>query len=162
MKKIQFILFILATALFAGSASAAIINYKVPASVKLDEILTVDGQIDPAVDNVRCSMRIYDSNGAFIKRLTDEYTTGGGVFSSSYLKITEPVFMRLDDYNVVSDCDGNIAFDTFNVGQARGPDYLFLGTAFYLKDNMELIVLCLFIVFILVVLIAYGWWAIKQ
>lgn len=118
MKYLSIILFIL----LLTFANAAIDDYLVPSNIPLDEILTIDGQISPVADGVQCSIRVYNDQNILVKRLTDEFTTSNGVFSSSYLKVTEPIFKRNQDYNVFTDCAGDGASSIFTVGQRESFD----------------------------------------
>lgn len=117
MKKLFLIGLLLFFSIFA---SAAISDLSVPSSVPLNEILTVDGVTSPAQADVQCSFRIYevDSN-ALVKRLSDEITTSGGVFSSTYYVVQEPPIFRGYDYNVVVNCASDQASATFTAGQRR-------------------------------------------
>lgn len=114
MKNIISFLFLI---LILINVNAGIVDYNVAREYPLDKPLTIEGKVSPGVENVRCSFKIYDRDNNFIKRLTDEFTTSSGLFSSSYLVLREPTFYRGLDYNMVTDCDGNFATKTFRVVQ---------------------------------------------
>jgi len=87
---------------------------KIKSVVPLNENLTISGNYVTANENagILCSFKIFDvqtTEKYLIERLSDEYTFSDGSFSSK-IKITEPLFQRGFDYNVVV-CCASVCFD---------------------------------------------------
>lgn len=141
-------------------ASAAISDFNVSPEVMYGEILRVDGTLSP-IDAEFCSFRLYDSNGTFIYRLTDEKVSEAGAFSSSYFKVDEPLVFRGEDYNLTVNCAGSTATKAFSV-QNRRPFSFFLQQEFLFltdRNNLESFAFfgALIAVFVLIVLIGAYW-----
>lgn len=115
----NFFVVLLLLMIFIPLSNAAIINYKVPSEIPLNEVLTIDGRLSTDENGIKCSFRIYDDQNNLVDRLTDEYTAGMGIFSSSYYRVNEPKFLRGFDYNAVTTCSSNQASSLFTVGQKQ-------------------------------------------
>lgn len=146
-------LFLIFLLLFSLNVFAIIDNYKVTSSVPLGKTLTIDGQLNPA-EEIYCSFRIYDLDGNFIKRLTDEKSNSQGIFSSSYFVPGEPQFFRETDYNVITNCGASQESAVFRIGQREGIDNFFFGEIFYLTQNGAFFVIAGIAIIIFVAFVA--------
>lgn len=93
---------------------AQISNLKVPATVRLNETITIAGTYT-AADEL-CKFVILDSNGFAVERLSDEFTFADNTFYSQR-QITEPPYYRGDDYNVVVTCGSHQGSSLFRLDQ---------------------------------------------
>lgn len=100
---------------FITAVHATITDYNVPTLIPLDRILSISGKISPPTSGVVCSFLIYDTDNSLIFRLSDEKTVGNGIFASNHFVLTEPMFLRGNDYNAVTTCDTDVASKTFRV-----------------------------------------------
>ena len=105
--------------------SEEIANYNVPATIPLNQTLTIYGEYSEG-GNLLCAFFIFDADGdqnQAIIRLSDEYTFSDGSFYSE-LVLNEPKFRRGEDYNAVSKCGAAVASSIFYVEQKED---IFLG-----------------------------------
>lgn len=124
MKKLLFLSFFLLISVIVSANSLE--QVKIKSVVPLNENLTVSGYyFADSNSGVLCSFKIYDvqtANKYLIKRLSDEYTFSDGSFSTE-CKITEPIFQRGFDYNLMICC--NTAYFDQNFYVAQKEDILF-------------------------------------
>lgn len=163
MKKTIFFLFIL---LFSSIAFAdSLEQVKLKTDVPLNEYLTVSAQYVNSDGNneILCSFRVFDTQTTdkyLIKRFSDEYTSENG-FVTSERKITEPLFQRGFDYNIVVCCETACFYQNFFVSQK---DDIWLGynfnSLFYdvLYFNDPDIILPIFIMLFIFIVLIYGIW----
>ncbi|MDO8648142.1 MAG: hypothetical protein Q7R70_07095 [Candidatus Diapherotrites archaeon] len=99
---------ILGTLIAPFATANTISNFNVPLHIPLNKNLSIYGKYSDVNGNgnVICSFWIFDlkDQNQLIKRLSDEYTFSDGSFSSTY-PVTEPLFRRGIDYNVVVYCN---------------------------------------------------------
>jgi len=126
--------------LILSTTNGAITNLKIPYEVRLGEYLTIAGEYGTA--DILCKFLVKDSNNITVERLTDEYTFADGTFYAQR-QINEPPYYRGDDYNVITTCGSDEAFQTFTLVQPtslahpiqRNWEYLFE------ESNMDAIML---------------------
>lgn len=160
MKKL-FALLILICIFSNAVALQYITNYKVPASARLGEKITVYGYYndDNAPDSnalVLCRFDIFDLNGNLVERLTDEFVFKNGSFSTERL-LQQPPYFWGDDFNIQTTCNSAVASSVFTVENFLGvahpaqqtTEYLFnqsnLNTAAMI-GSFIIIIICIFIV----------------
>ncbi len=109
------LIFLLSNALAADS----IINYSVPQTIRINETVSIYGQLLDSDGNAkvdsRCEFYLLDINGFIISRADSVLTDGKGYFSSSEYKLTTPLYDINSDYNAVTNCDFATADSSFSV-----------------------------------------------
>jgi len=97
-----------------------ITGYVVTDSVPLNQGVTATGIYSGDVNfGVLCSFYFFDSNGKPVNRATDQYTDSSGRFFMPAFPVTEPVFQRNRDFNIITTCGTATANDSFFVGQRQ-------------------------------------------
>lgn len=165
-KKIILFAFLL---LFSSMVYAnALTQVKIRSNVPLNEKLTISGIYTDSDANsgVLCSFFLYDtqtSDKYLIRRLSDEYTFTGGIFSTEY-QITEPLFQRGFDYNAVVCCNTACYDQNFYVDQKSEIAFgftsasLIMDTQFWTNPENSLTVFLIFIFVLFVFSVGFTLW----
>jgi len=116
MKKMFFLaaIFFSIPGIFAVGALTQTVDAKIPLNENLTIYANYSGG-DFSDTNSLCAFYILH-NGILVKRLTDEYLSIDGTVSAEY-KLTEPLFRRGNDYNVLTKCVDANATSKFYVEQ---------------------------------------------
>lgn len=144
------------------TAMAAITEYTVPTSVPLNKNLTIYG-IYSGGGNTLCSFFIFDTadQQQVIIRLSDEYTISDGSFYSE-IQITEPLFRRGFDFNAVTKCGSDVAFQLFYVEQKEDlafgitPEGMRMDFQWWTNSENTLTIFLAALVIIILAFFAYG------
>jgi hypothetical protein len=113
-----FFLIFLCASVFAGGLS----NYVVPDSVSLGQHITATGFYSDGnnpINNIKCSFYFLNDLNVVVERATDEYTTSSGRFVLTPFLITEPTFLRGQEYILKTECGTFTEEKTFVVGQRQ-------------------------------------------
>ena len=162
MKKI-ILLFLLLFFMCSAFATQTISDYKIPTSAKFMEKITVRGFFNDTLadsNNILCRFDVFDSNGNFVERLSDEVTYLDGSFSTERT-LTEPPYWRGEDFNIQTTCKSATATATFSVGQRETLFQPLLSEFQYVTDMGNIapffFVLIFFFVVIGIPVLTYSW-----
>lgn len=103
-------------------ANAQISDYNAPNPYYWDTLFSVDGNYTVAGDptTTLCHFFIYDENNQImLYRLTSEYVTTSGRFSSNPIILKSPPFERGHSYHVTTYCGTSSADKNFIIGNRK-------------------------------------------
>jgi len=144
--------------------SDSIENYKITQEVNLNEQVKIFGlfQDSNALNsNVLCSFYFLTDQNRLIDRGNDIYTDGSGYFSNSFI-VTEPDFLRDNNYTARVVCDNAENTAEFQIMQKRTNEQ-FLSQEFDFMTNSDntngvLSVGFALLILIIPILIIWGLW----
>jgi len=161
--KIVYVLLFLTLLCCFVFASDSITGYAIKDSVPLGENITAFGSFvdDANVNtNVLCSLYLKDTvSGTLVDRADDVFTDARGTFSF-ILPLTEPNFLRDENYTAQVVCGDATESKTFIAGNRRSIEHLASNEFEFVTapENVESFLAWIFIGgFILVLVLALGW-----
>lgn len=135
MEAKKIILVALLLIMLALPSFASITNYAVPSEMPLNlEVtatgLSLDSNSMPNVNQLCSFYFLKASDGILIDRATDQYTDQTGRFAMPKFKLTEPDFIRGQNYTLRTTCGSNQQDANFSVIQKQEA-FDIVGFAFY-------------------------------
>lgn len=124
--------------LFALNANAQFIDYNATNPYVWDSTFSMFGRFTNTNQdqNILCDFFIYDLNGILKKRLTSEYVTVQGTFSSNPIVLKDPPFNRGQDYNAVTVCGSHLSSRQFSIVQRQTlENFLFFEFTWFLEPE---------------------------
>lgn len=120
-KKILALIFLLAFITTVFSAQT-ITSYIVPNSIALNDTVTATGIYNDTNGDISgqlCHFFFFNQYGVQVYRATSQYTTPTGRFAMNAVKLTEPTFVRDQNYVLETVCVGATADSNFSVVQTE-------------------------------------------